>query len=166
MIEERPTRFIGYVATADGKIISLKGRNRREMKPGASSPYGHKIVCVCVDGKASSHSMHRMIWEAFYGPIPDGMEIDHIDRNPSNNAVHNLRLATREQNARNNSGHRNSGSKHSGVSFYKRQNKWTATIRVKRKLVHLGYFDTEQQAAEKRLQAEKVFFGEFAPQWT
>ena len=165
MIEERPTRFIDYVATADGKIISLKGHGRREMKPGTSSPYGHKIICVSVDGKASSHSMSRMIWESFNGPIPDKMEIDHIDRNPSNNSLSNLRLATRTENARNNSGHRNSGSKHSGVSFYKRQNKWQAYIRVNRKLVHLGYFDTEQQAAEKRLQAENTLFGEFAPQW-
>ena len=166
MIDERPTRFIGYMATADGKIISLKGRGRREMKPGTASPYGHKIVCVCVDGKSSSHSMHRMIWEAFYGTIPEGMEIDHIDRNPSNNAIANLRLATREQNARNNSGHANSKSKHSGVSFHKRLGRWQASIRVKRKLVHLGYFDTEDQAAAKRRQVEQSTFGEFAPQWT
>jgi hypothetical protein len=107
-----------------------------------------------------------MIWEAFNGPIPDGMEIDHKDRNPSNNKLSNLRLATREQNARNNSGHRNSRSKHSGVCFHQRLNRWQAYIRVKRKLVHLGYFETEDQAAARRLQVEKSTFGEFAPQWT
>ena len=36
-----------------------------------------------------------------YGPIPDGMEIDHIDRDPSNNRLSNLRLGTHSENNQN-----------------------------------------------------------------
>lgn len=41
----------------------------------------------------------RIIWQLEVGPIPIGMEIDHIDGDASNNKLSNLRLATRSQNA-------------------------------------------------------------------
>lgn len=42
--------------------------------------------------------VHRLVYESFIGEIPEGMEIDHIDRNPSNNHLSNLRLVTRRGN--------------------------------------------------------------------
>lgn len=47
------------------------------------------------------HSIHRLIWETFNGEIPDGMVIDHIDGNRSNNALSNLRLVTQSENMNN-----------------------------------------------------------------
>ena len=44
---------------------------------------------------------HRVIWEMFYGVVPKGLEVDHIDGNPSNNAINNLRLVTKAVNTRN-----------------------------------------------------------------
>ena len=44
---------------------------------------------------------HRIIWEMVNGPIPKGMQIDHIDGNRRNNAITNLRLATPMQNTQN-----------------------------------------------------------------
>ena len=41
---------------------------------------------------------HRVIWEMHNGPIPDGLVIDHIDRNPRNNSIENLRVVTQSQN--------------------------------------------------------------------
>ena len=42
--------------------------------------------------------VHRLVWEAFNGPIPDGFEIDHVDENKANNSLNNLRLVTRTEN--------------------------------------------------------------------
>lgn len=47
------------------------------------------------------YSAHRLVWEAFNGPIPEGMVIDHIDGNRSNNALSNLRLVTQSENMSN-----------------------------------------------------------------
>lgn len=42
--------------------------------------------------------VHRIVWVLNFWSIPAGMEIDHINRNPSDNRIENLRLVTRSQN--------------------------------------------------------------------
>lgn len=44
------------------------------------------------------HSLHRAVWEYHYGIIPNGMVIDHIDRNTDNNQIENLRCVTQGEN--------------------------------------------------------------------
>ena len=43
---------------------------------------------------------HRIIWEMFNGAIPDGLTIDHINGNKSDNRIENLQLVTQHQNNR------------------------------------------------------------------
>lgn len=45
--------------------------------------------------------VHRIVWELINGVIPEGMIIDHKDRNPGNNLIENLRLATHTENMNN-----------------------------------------------------------------
>jgi len=42
--------------------------------------------------------VHRLVWEVVHGPIPAGMEIDHVDTDPANNRLSNLQLVTGQQN--------------------------------------------------------------------
>lgn len=51
--------------------------------------------------KVCNKRVHRIIWEITYGPLPEGMEIDHIDRNSLNNSLENLRLVSKSLNMRN-----------------------------------------------------------------
>lgn len=51
--------------------------------------------------------VHRIIYEMHNGPIPKGLQIDHVDGNPSNNRIENLRLATNAQNSMNKRPHVN-----------------------------------------------------------
>lgn len=55
--------------------------------------------------KGKAYFVHRLVVEAFIGPISEGLEVDHIDRNRSNNTVTNLRIVTSSQNARNRADH-------------------------------------------------------------
>lgn len=47
------------------------------------------------------YRLHRVVWELHNGPIPEGLMVDHIDGDKTNNRIHNLRLATHSQNMMN-----------------------------------------------------------------
>lgn len=53
-----------------------------------------------VGHKHKRDKVHRVIWRLYNGPIPPGLEIDHIDGDPGNNNISNLRLVTHAENIR------------------------------------------------------------------
>lgn len=90
---------------------------------------------------------------------PDGMEVDHIDCDPTNDKWSNLRLATRAQNCANSTARKNStGFK--GVQA--RGKKWVAGIKIDGKRVYLGRFDTPEDAHAAYCRAASAHQGEFA----
>lgn len=70
---------------------------------------------VSVDRKA--HLVHRIIWELFNGPIDEGFVIDHIDKNPSNNRIENLRCVSTTTNTQNGSLRSNNKTGVNGVNY-------------------------------------------------
>jgi len=108
-----------------------------------------------------SYQLHRVIWLWHYGELPTN-DVDHIDGNPSNNKIENLRLATRSENLGNTKIQKNNTTGFKGVSFYKRTCKFQSRIQKNKKLVHLGFFDTPEEAHEAYKQAAIKHFGEFA----
>ena len=100
--------------------------------------------------------MHREVMHA-----PDGMMVDHIDRNGLNNHPRNLRLCTARQNAYNSiSAH--GTSQYKGVSWDIAAGKWRATINCQGQHYHLGLFDTEIEAARAYDQKARELFGQYA----
>lgn len=93
----------------------------------------------------------------------EDLVIDHINRNRLDNRICNLRACTLQENNMNKSIPCNNTSGIQGVSWDKNRNKWLVHITVNRKQIHLGYFNTIEEAAEARRQAEIEYFGEFAP---
>tara|TARA_R110000822_G_C14931952_1_gene452657 strand:- start:18 stop:503 length:486 start_codon:yes stop_codon:yes gene_type:complete len=88
---------------------------------------------------------HRLAWYLMKGEMPPrGLVIDHIDRNPSNNKLDNLRVVTHGENVRNSDRVDNSKLALQGVS-----GRWYAYNYYKGKRTHLGTFDTEEEATEK-----------------
>tara|TARA_R110000796_G_scaffold31159_1_gene82892 strand:- start:1266 stop:1739 length:474 start_codon:yes stop_codon:yes gene_type:complete len=72
--------------------------------------------------------------------------IDHIDINPSNNKIENLRIVNNSQNTRNQNKKENCSSTYRGVCWHKSNSKWGASICINYKLKHLGYFANEEEA--------------------
>ena len=59
---------------------------------------GYMFAHLYKNGVSKAFCLHRIIWEAFNGPIPDGLFVNHIDENPSNNTLTNLNLMTPKEN--------------------------------------------------------------------
>ena len=100
---------------------------------------------------------HRLAWLYTHGSFPIN-DIDHINGIRNDNRIINLREATHSQNQANKKYRNNSGYK--GVS--KNKNKWQANIKVGKKTLYLGYFDTKEEAHEAYKQASIKHHGEFA----
>ena len=107
---------------------------------------------------------HRLAWIYMYGPTIGGGEIDHIDGNPSNNAIANLRLATSSQQKQNRRIQSNNRAGLKGAFYHAchKGKKWRSQIKVGDELIFLGYFHTAEEAHAAYGQAAMQHFGEFA----
>jgi hypothetical protein len=76
--------------------------------------------------------------------------IDHIDENKINNCVANLRIT-------NQSGNQQNRKDAKGCYFYKASQKWVARIMINHKQIHLGYYNTEEEAHEAYLDGKRKY---------
>jgi len=104
---------------------------------------------------------HRLAWLYVVGEWPVG-SLDHIDGDPLNNRIANLRLADGTQNNANAKMHHTNKSGHRGVHFDRSRGKWVAYISAHGRRRHLGYFDDIAAAIAVRRAAALEAFGEFA----
>lgn len=133
----------------------LRWRNRRgKAKTGSIAGCVDKNGYVRIRYNCVLLLAHRIIWEMHNGKIPEGMEIDHINHDRSDNRIENLRLASRLENSKNTSLLKRNKSGRVGVCWRKKEKKWHATIYDKGKSVHLGLFSSIDDAIMAREQAE------------
>lgn len=90
-----------YQVSNTGKVKSMN--YRRTGVPGIIAPGntrdGYQFVTICkADKKRKNYLVHRLVWESFVGPIPEGLQVNHKDENKSNNSLENLELMTPKQN--------------------------------------------------------------------
>lgn len=116
---------------------------------GSTTRWGYRTICI----NYVHHAAHRLAWLYVYGEWPE-FDIDHIDGNRDNNAIANLRLATRRENSQNTRISKNNTSGFIGVSYHKQSGKWRAYIGLDYKYVHLGLHDTPEAAYQAHLEAK------------
>lgn len=106
------------------------------------------------------YRLHRVIFLMHHGYMPEN--IDHIDGNPSNNKIENLREATKSQNGMNVGIKKNNTSGVKGVCWHKGSSTWRAIVAVNGKQITLGYYKDLERAKESVLAARAVHHKEFA----
>lgn len=104
---------------------------------------------------------HRLAWAHYYGEWPNG-HIDHINGNPSDNRIVNLRVVSDQQNAFNRKAWATNKSGFKGVTWKPRIKRWVANIHINNQQTHLGCFDTPEEAHAAYMAAAREHFGEYA----
>lgn len=115
---------------------------------------GYYMTTEKTDGKYML--LHRLIMDC-----PNGMVVDHINHNKSDNRKSNLRICTNSQNAMNSRIGSNNTSGTKGVYYSKSRDVWIAFIIKDGKRIFLGYFKNIKDAIKTRKNAEIKYFGEF-----
>ncbi len=110
---------------------------------------------VVARSEGKMYKLHRYLMDA-----PDGLEVDHVNGILLDNRRVNLRLTTRGQNAQNLHSARNGKIRKSisgirGVSWDGRTNKWHVRVGVNYKQIHIGYFDSIEEAECAAIKARR-----------
>ena len=120
-----------------------------------------KYASVWLDGK--NVYLHRYVLSRMLGrELTSADKADHINGNGLDNRRCNIRLCEHRQNMWNQGSRKNTSSIYKGVTFFKRDGSWQAKIAPNGKTIHLGYFQTEAEAAQAYNEKAKEIFGEFA----
>lgn len=160
--------FAGYQISNQGRVRScrfgtgggVKFKHWREITPSFNGRKSHLMVdLVCLPRKRKQFQLHRLLYEVFIGPIPEGVLVEHRDRNGLNNNLENLRLSNQSQNVVNQKVRE--GRKYKGV-YSTKSGKWAVQTTYNKKCVYLGTFDTEREAIEAYNKYAVEKFGEFA----
>lgn len=110
----------------------------------ANTPRGYAAVNV----GGGMLRAHRIIYAIVHGEMPG--EIDHIDGNPMNNRIENLRDVSHSVNMHNSKKSKDNTSGFPGVYWHSQHQKWYACIRADGRLIHIGYFDDFDEAVQAR----------------
>lgn len=103
--------------------------------------------------------LHKFI----VGDYEKGFCVDHIDRNKLNNRKSNLRICRQADNAKNSSLRSDNTSGVTGVYKDKRNGGWRVEITANKERHYLGTFSNYYDAVKTRREAERLYFGEYAP---
>jgi len=134
-------------------------KNHRWYYAKSSYENGYAQTLITIGDRRKVIQMHRIILSNI---LNNELKIDHINLNGCDNRESNLRTCTIKENCRNVNKHRDNKSGYKGVFKKKGRNKYCANIRFNGKLIHIGYFDTSEDAARAYDAAAIELFGEFA----
>ena len=126
-----------------------------------SSAYPGTPITIVVGCDGKTYRAHRIIWEMHNGPIPDEMVIDHINGDPFDNRLSNLRICTTAQNRMNNGPSRASKTGYKGVVYNPNRRLYEAGISINGKRKNLGRYKTPQEAHTAYINAASKQYGEY-----
>ncbi len=145
------------ILLTDGKIAIIDDEDYALISRYKWKPEVHGKRIYAVTKSSPIKRMHRLIMKA-----KDGQIIDHINGDGLNNTRANLRICGISDNAKNKRKQTNNKTGFKGVSWKTDKKRFSASIGVDTKRIHVGYFDCPFKAARAYDEAAKKHHGEFA----
>jgi hypothetical protein len=136
----------------DGSVERLwqRGGKWKIVKNTKNHIQGYNQIKV-VDNMILRHRIMAFCFKNLSTILFDNTEvIDHIDRNRLNNNINNLRVVTQQENCMNTTAKK-------GYYLDKRDNRFYSDIKVYKKKIHIGGFNTEEEAREAYLTAKAKY---------
>lgn len=133
-----------------GVFSWIKARQKIHVGQIAGSDKGDGYRRIKIDGK--NYSAHRLAWLYVHGVWPAKC-VDHINRQPADNRIENLRCVDWRENAQNLSLAKNNSSGFRGVYFETKTKRWKVQLRANRKNYFLGRYENLADAANAYAQA-------------
>lgn len=147
-----PHQFEDKKRSAESSCVLWNARYAGKSALSLKGTHGYKIGKI----HGVNFQLHRVAWVWMTGEVPN--QIDHINGIRSDNRWSNLRDVSLSENNKNRRIQKNNTSGVHGVSFYQKTGKWVSRIKINRERIHLGYFDSFEEACQKRKEAE-TFYG-------
>lgn len=143
-------------ATGEFQWRGARPGTRSSGVAGYRTPHGYITICI----NRHQHYAHRLAWLYVFNELP--ARVDHINGDPCDNRISNLRPATAEQNSYNRPTQKNNRSGYKGVMFDGRRSKYVARIRFDKRRIFLGTFLTAKEAAAAYEIAARQYHGSFS----
>jgi hypothetical protein len=124
-----------------GEVIGVMGGVLK------SKTRGYPVIRLTLSKKVFELSAHQFAWYFKYNEVPQ--VIDHINRDKLDNRIVNLRSVTPQQNQFNRGG--------KGYCYDNKSNKYKAYISVNSKDIHLGLFNTPEEATDAYINAKQIY---------
>lgn len=130
---------------SESGVFYWKVNRTSKAKAGDKAGTTNKLGYVIIQVDGTPYKAHRLAW-LYCNEVWPTKQLDHVDRNPSNNRMVNLREANHSDQSQNRKKYSNNTSGLPGVVWRKDRQKWLAVIRYKYKLKKLGLFETPEAA--------------------
>ena len=129
----------GLFAVVDDEKFEYLNQFKWCANKGTKNKTHYAVRGIRFNGEYTMEYMHRVV-----AGVEDGQVVDHINHDTLDNRKENLRVGTHVQNLLNSVKRENTSSKYKGVSYFKKNGKWSANYRGK----NIGYFSIEKDAAQ------------------
>ena len=149
--------YDNYIVSSYGNVYNIK----RDKYVRQAFNKRYFFVRLFSNGVGKNYPVHRLVGKAFLLNPENKSSIDHVSGDRRNNNLTNLRWASHLENMQNRKIHKNNTSDFKGVSLCKCTNRYRARVRCGGKYLHIGRYDTKEEASEAYEAKAKEVFGEF-----
>jgi hypothetical protein len=160
-MEEIWKQIENYENYSVSSLGQVRNDDTKKILKGCNGTHKRLVVNLCKNGIVKQFLIYRLVAFAFIPNPAEKSDIDHIDNNPSNNRIENLRWATRQENLRNTRIKSTNTSGIKGISWDKSRQKWETYIQIDGIKVHIGRFNTIEEATLARQTRANQAFGVF-----